>query len=219
MFDFIPHSDFHNYKDSFLNEIGAVIGYSPISDLKNVSDEAVSFLGRKGWTINRKGLPVEAVKDNQCLFVLKKKYCLVLFKPQLGEDMDYILSILKVVLSLLSNVGISTVSLYWKVGDKFKFKETLDIEQNSSEIRSYLLSGKLLQDRDKYEVIENNISLHIEYSKVKDDNSCNLSVYVLTVSNLLINKALETFRDIVNLVTSARLYTLSENILQIIKRK
>lgn len=219
MFDFIPHIDNQGYSDTFINGMGAIISYNPISDLKKVSGEAVGFLAKHGWTINRKGLPVDAMKDNNCFFVFKKDYSLVLLNPRLGENVGYILSVLKETFSLLSNIGIKDVSLYWRVDDLFKFKETIDVESKSSEIKTYLLSGKLLEGEDKYDLIENNVSLRVEFTKKNDDNSCILSVYAMTVSMVAISKAVETFCNIVDLVTRARFFSLSEDILQKIKRK
>lgn len=215
MFEFIPKTDTGLYSDTFLNWVGVIISYDAITDLKEASEKATDFLAKRNWQINRKGLPVEASSNGHCVFVLKKEYALVIFNPNLEKDIEKIISYLDTVVSLLKVVGISSVRPYWRTDDEFKFKNTIDVNSDYVKIRGLLLSGNLLQDKDKYEIVENNISLNVEFSKNIKNNSCVLSVYALTVPMIAIDTSMETIRGLIDVVKKTRFYTISDTVLDI----
>lgn len=217
MFDFIPNINIKINNDPFLARIGAIVSYHLKSDYNTSCRDFKKILQHTDWQVNLKDNVLLATKGNICTIVFREGYTSILFDPAKFNGYDEVVEYISDIMNSLSKIGILSFRPFWRIDDEFFFKETTNVNEKYTEVKKTLLSGELLKDKDSYELVENGVSLNIEFSKNVKENSCFLSIYALSLEEIDIKLLIDTLRNYFQITHKTLLNVISEDVRNIMK--
>lgn len=217
MFDFIPDINVKINNDPFMSRIGGIVSYTLKTNYDASCHDVSTLLQQSGWQVNLKDEVLLASKGDICSIVFREGYTSLIFNPAKIKDYEDVSEYISEIMNALAKIGVTSFRPYWRIDDEFFFKEATNVDEKYTEVKNTLLSGKFLNDKDTYELVENGVSLNIEFCKNTKNNSCNLSVYVLSTEEIEINFITDALKQYYQIAHKTLLNVVSVDVLSIMK--